>query len=108
MPTYILHQQATVQCMHGGTASPTRPSTRVKVGGNGVALLSSPYSVSGCQFKTPVVFTPQPCVTGQFTTAAKRVRVEGQPVLLSDSQATCAPNGTGFVVIETQTRVRAD
>ncbi len=106
MASFILHQHASVQCVHGGTASPSRPSARVKVDDKPVALQSSPYTVSGCPFKTPVIFTPQPCVIGQFTTAATRVRVEGQPVLLRDGQATCAPNGTGLNVVDTQTRVK--
>jgi hypothetical protein len=61
--------------------------------------------VAGCPFVTPAG-TPQPCVTAQWTTAAVRVKAGGQPVLLADSQATCAPNGTGTVVSVTQVRVK--
>ena len=42
-------------------------------------------------------------VVGQ---AAARVRASGMPVLLQDSQAVCAPNGTGVIVAVTQVRVR--
>jgi hypothetical protein len=38
--------------------------------------------------------------------AATRVFVAKAPVLLQDSQAVCAPNGTGVTVVATQVRVR--
>jgi hypothetical protein len=40
-------------------------------------------------------------------TAATRVTSNGQPVLLLDSQALCAPNGTPLLIVTTQTRVTA-
>jgi hypothetical protein len=104
MPGFLLHQGATVLCMHGGQAMPTAPNPRVKVMGQPVTVQPIPYTVAGCPFTTGG--SPQPCVTAQWVTAAVRIKVMGQPVLLQDSQAICAPNGTGVNVVVTQTRVR--
>jgi hypothetical protein len=41
-----------------------------------------------------------------WVTAAIRVKASGQPVLLKDSQAVCAPTGTGVNIIVTQLRVK--
>jgi hypothetical protein len=46
-----------------------------------------------------------PCVTAQWVTAAIRVTSNGQPLLLFDSQAICAPNGTPLMITVVQTRV---
>ena len=46
-----------------------------------------------------------PCVTGVWTVAAMRVTSNGQPVVLMDSRAVCAPNGTPLVAVAAQTRV---
>ncbi len=104
MPGFILHQGATVLCMHGGQAQPTAPNPRVKVGGQPVVTQPSPHTVAGCPFTTGS--NPMPCVTAQWTTAAVRVKVGGMPVLLQDSQAVCAPNGTGVIIAATQVRVK--
>ena len=105
MPGYLLHSGATVLCAHGGQATPTVPSPRVKVGGQPITTLSGPYSVAGCPFN--VSSSPVPCVTAQWTVGATRVRSGGVPVLLQDSQAVCAPNGTPVTVVVTQVRVKA-
>ena len=104
MPGYLLHMGATVLCAHGGQATPTFPSPRVRVGGQPVTTLSAPYTVAGCPFVAGT--TPMPCVTAQWIVAAVRVRVGGQPVLLQDSQAVCAPNGTPVNILVTQVRVK--
>ena len=101
----MLHSGATVLCMHGGQATPTAPNPRVTVGGQMVATQTAPWTVAGCPFMTGS--NPMPCVTAQFTTASLRVTVGGAPLLLSDSQAVCAPNGTGVNVVVTQMRVKA-
>ena len=103
MPGFLLHQGATVLCMHGGQAQPTAPNPRVMVSGQPVTTQPVPYVVAGCPF-APVV--PMPCVTAQWVTAATRVLAGGVPVLLQDSQAVCAPNGTGVMILVTQVRVR--
>ena len=105
MPGKLLHLGATVLCMHAGQAQPTAPNPRVKVGGQPVVTQSAPYTVAGCPFTVPPA-VPSPCVTAQWVTGALRVRAGGVPVLLQDSQAVCAPNGTGVNVLVTQVRVK--
>lgn len=106
MPGYILHQGATVLCMHAGQAQPAAPNPRVKVGGQSIVTQPTVYTVSGCTLPPPTAANG-PCVTAQWVTAATRVRVGGIPVLLQDSQAICTPTGTGLNVIVTQVRVKA-
>lgn len=105
MPGYILHQGATVMCLHGGQATPSSPNPRVKLGGQMVVTQPTMYSVSGCSMPPPSAGNG-PCVTGQFITGAVRVRVGGMPVLLQDSQAICVPTGTGLTITVTQMRVK--
>lgn len=104
MPGMLLHVGATVLCLHAGQAQPTAPNPRVRVGGQPVVTQTAPYTVAGCPFTTPA--GPLPCVTAQWVTGALRVRAGGAPVLLQDSQAVCAPNGTGVNVFVTQVRVK--
>ncbi len=103
MPGFLLHLGATVLCMHAGQAQPTAPNPRVLVGGQPIVTQTGPYVVAGCA----LTGTPNPpCATAQFVTAAVRVRSNGAPVLLQDSQAVCVPTGTGLNIIVTQVRVR--
>jgi hypothetical protein len=105
MPGFLLHLGATVLCAHGGQAQPTSPNPRVLVSGQAVTTQAAPYTVAGCPFN--VSGAPSPCITGQWVTAATRVLAGGLPVLLIDSQAICAPNGTPLMITTTQTRVSA-
>jgi hypothetical protein len=105
MPGFLLHQGATVLCLHGGQAQATAPNPRVTVGGQPVVTQAAPHAVAGCPFTTPAS-NPLPCVTAQWVTGATRVLVGGVPVLLQDSQAVCAPNGTGVQNVVTQVRAR--
>jgi hypothetical protein len=105
MPGFLLHQGATVLCLHAGQAQPTAANPRVKVGGQPVVTQTAPYTIAGCTLPPPTAANG-PCVTAQFVTAATRVRAGGMPVLLQDSQAICAPTGTGLQVILTQIRVK--
>lgn len=105
MPGYLLHVGATILCAHGGQATATSPSPRVRVGGQPIVTQPSPHTVAGCPFTTPAG-NPLPCVTAQWVTAATRVRSNGMPVLLQDSQAICTPNGTPVNILVTQVRVR--
>jgi uncharacterized Zn-binding protein involved in type VI secretion len=91
--------------MHGGTAQPGAPAGCVKVNSQAVVTQSDIYTVGGCPFN--VSGAPVPCVTAQWIMAATRVTSNGIPVILQDSQAVCAPNGTGVNIILTQTRVTA-
>ena len=102
MPGFLLHLGATVLCSHGGQAQPVAPNPRVLLSGQPVVTIASPYVVAGCPFPPA---SGGPCVTAQYVTCAARVTVMGQPVLLIDSQAICAPTGTPLVNVVAQPRV---
>jgi hypothetical protein len=104
MPGFLLHVGATVLCSHAGQAQPTAPNPRVMVNGTPTVTLAAPYVVAGCALPPPPAANG-PCVTAQFVTAATRVTSNGQPLLLLDSQAICAPTGTPLIIAVTQTRV---
>jgi hypothetical protein len=104
MPGFLLHQGATVMCTHGGSAQPVQVNARVTVGGQPTLVQSTTHTISGCPYVTGT--TPTPCVTAAWTVAATRVTSSGQPLLLKDSQAVCAPNGTPVNVVVTQVRVK--
>jgi hypothetical protein len=103
MPGFLLHVGATVLCTHGGQAQPTTPNPQVMVSGQPTVTMAAPYVVAGCTFPPPPNGNG-PCVTAQFTTAATRITSNGQPLLLLDSQAICAPTGTPLLITVTQTR----
>jgi hypothetical protein len=103
MPGFLLHQGATVTCLHAGQAQPVSPYPRVRVSGQPIVTQVATYMIAGCTL--PSSGSPA-CVTAQWVTGAARVRAGGVPVLLRDSQAICAPTGTGVTVLVTQTRVR--
>jgi hypothetical protein len=105
MPGFLLHLGATVLCAHGGQAQPTASNPRVRVSGQPVTTQAFPYVIAGCPFTLPSGI-PQPCVTAQWVTAAIRIKVMGQPVLLQDSQAVCTPNGAPLNIAVTQLRVK--
>ncbi len=105
MPQYLLHQGATVLCAHTGQAQPTAPVPRVRVSGQPVVAQATPYMITGCTMPPPSGGNG-PCVTAQWLTAAIRLRAGGQPLLLRDSQAICAPTGTPLTVVVTQVRVK--
>jgi len=104
MPGYLLHQGATVMCAHGGSAQPAQVNPRVTVGGQPTLVQSTTHTIAGCPYVTGNV--PTPCVTGQWTLGASRIASAGQALLLRDSQAICAPNGTPVNVVVTQVRVK--
>jgi hypothetical protein len=103
MPGPLLHQGATVMCAHGGQAQPMAPNPRVLVSGMPTVTIATTYAIVGCTF-APTVGNG-PCVTAQFVTAAVRITSNGQPLLLLDSQALCAPTGTPLMPPVAQTRV---
>lgn len=104
MPGFLLHQGATVLCSHAGQAQPTVVNPRVMVNGLPTVTIAAPYVVAGCTMPPPPSGNG-PCVTAQFTTSATRITSNGQPLLLLDSQAICAPTGTPLMIVVTQTRV---
>lgn len=103
MPGPLLHVGATVLCAHGGQAQPTAPNPRVTLDGQAAVTLPAPWTVAGCPLPPPSAGTG-PCVTATWTTASTRVRSNGQPLLLADSQAVCAP--TGFPLFPTAFQLR--
>jgi hypothetical protein len=103
VPGPLLHVGATVLCAHGGSATPTVPNPRVLVSSQPTATMAAPYTIAGCPFN--VSGSPVPCVVGTWVVAALRVTSGGQPLVLMDSQAVCAPNGTPLVPVAAQTRV---
>jgi len=103
MPGALLNQSALIFCLHSGVAQPTISDLRVQVAGSPVVTQDVPYMVAGCALSA----SGNPCVTGNFVTAAIRVTAGGVPVLLQDSQAVCVPNGAGVIVAMTQPRVTA-
>lgn len=103
MPGFLLHLGATVLCSHAGQAQPTVANPRVLVSGQPTVTLAAPYVVAGCAMPPPPGGNG-PCVTAQFVSAATRLTSNGQPLLLLDSQAICAPTGTPLLIVATQTR----
>jgi hypothetical protein len=103
MPGTLLHVGATVLCAHGGQAQPTVPNPRVLVSGMPTVTFAAPYVVAGCAMPPPPSGNG-PCVTAQWLTAATRITSNGQPLLLLDSQAICAPTGTPLLIVATQMR----
>lgn len=104
MPGFLLHQGAVVLCSHGGQAQPTTPNPRVTVNGMPTVAVSGPWAILGCTLPPPPAANG-PCLTAQFFTSSLRVTSMGQPLLLLDSQAICAPTGTPAQTISAQTRV---
>ena len=104
MPGFLLHLGATVMCMHAGQAQPVVTNPRVRVSGQPTVTQASTYTIAGCPFVPPS--GNGPCVTAQWVVAAVRVRSNGVPVLLQDSQAVCVPTGTGLNAVVTQLRAR--
>jgi hypothetical protein len=104
MPGFLLDVSSTVMCSHAGQAEPTVPNPRVVVSGQPTVTIAAPYMVAGCAFPPPPNGNG-PCVTAQFTTGSVRITSNGQPLLLLDSQAICAPTGTPLIISVTQVRV---
>ncbi len=104
MPGFLVHVGAAVSCAHGGQAQPTVPNPRVTVSGQPTVTLAGPWVVAGCTFPPPPAANG-PCVTAQFLMGSTRILSNGQPLLLLDSQAICAPTGTPLLITVTQIRV---
>ena len=105
MPGYLLHMGATVLCLHAGQAQPVFTDPRVMVSQQPIVTQTSMYTIAGCTLPPPIIANG-PCVTAMWVMAATRVRAGGVPVLLQDSQAVCAPTGTGLNIIVTQVRTK--
>ena len=104
MPGFILHVGASVLCSHGGQAQATTANPSVTVSAQPSVTMPAPWLIAGCTLPPPPAANG-PCVSAQFVTAATRLTSNGQPLLLLDSQAICAPTGTPLLIVSTQTRV---
>lgn len=94
MGAAILQLGCSVQCPHGGLASPVNSNARVRVGGSFALLASDPWLVAGCPLN--VSGAPHPCLTVEWSGQAGRVTVGGQAVLLATSVGLCKA-GDGVV-----------
>jgi len=101
MPGFLLHVGATVQCAHGGRATPITPNTSISAGGQPTVTLSSQWSIAGCPFPPN---SGGPCVTGQFTVGTTRVTSNGQPLAIIGGTGTCIPTGVPLLAVSAQTK----
>jgi hypothetical protein len=106
MAAALLHEQATVQCAHSGSAEPTVTNTRVTVDNKATVLQAPPWRISGCSQPPPNAGNG-PCATATWSSGTTRVTSQGQPLLFMTSQATCVPTGTPLSPQSAQTRVLA-
>lgn len=83
----VLQLGCTVQCPHGGMATPVNSNARVRVGGAFALLADDPWVVAGCPLN--VAGAPHPCVLVEWSGEAQRVKVGGRPVLLATSVGLC-------------------
>jgi hypothetical protein len=106
---YLQNVGLTAMCPHGGSVTVISSNTRVKAGGQFVALMGDTFIIAGCAFTIPPG-KPQPCTTIQWLVPAMRVKIMGKPVLLKSSIGLCLsaeqiPQGPPSV-INTQMRVK--
>jgi hypothetical protein len=88
MGVAILQLGCTIQCPHGGSGTVVNTNTRVKVSGSYALLSTDTYTIAGCPFTLPGP-KPSPCVTIQWQSEAKKVKVTNKPVLLQTSVGLC-------------------
>src|SRR5262245_22532303 len=101
---FLLHDKATGKCSHGASARPLIGNPRVKLGGQPVLTIASPFVIGSCPNMVGAVKFP--CLLGVFAKGATRVKVMGLPVLLDTSKATNAPTGVSTTITSTQSRVK--
>ena len=87
-----------------GRRQPTVPNPRVLVSGQPTVTITAPYVVAGCAFRRRRRARPLRHRAMDHGLAT-RVLSNGQPLVLFDSQAICAPTGTPVSIIGTQMRV---
>ncbi len=97
MSAKLLHEGATVKCVHSGQAQPMAPNPRVKIRGKMLVTRKSPYTIAGCSAYTQ-------CSIANWNTAATRVKANGDPVLLSNSKSRTV-NGTELKILVTEKEV---
>jgi hypothetical protein len=106
MPGFLIHVGASLLCSHGGQAQASVSNPRVTISGQPSVTIAAPWLVAGCALPPPPGANG-PCISAQFVTAATRLTSSGQPLLLFDSQAICAPTGTPLLIVASQTRATA-
>jgi len=95
MPGFLLHvAQRPVRAQVVKHSPRCRP--RVTVTGQPTVTMTTPYA---SQAVLSMSVACRPCVTAQWVTAAMRLTSNGPPLLLLDSQAICAPNGTPLLIV---------
>jgi hypothetical protein len=104
MPGFLLHQGASVMCLHGGQATPPAPNPRVTLMGMPTATIAVPWVVAGCPGIPPTV---PPCVTGQWVLGTLRVTSMGQPLVVQSGMAITAPGAATLMPVSMQSRVTA-
>ena len=91
MPGYLLDEDTTIQCPHGGSVTQKPQKTKLTLAKKKVYVLddfSAPSPViSGCNFMISGV--PSPCMTIRWLMPASKVGVDGSQVLLSSSIGLC-------------------
>lgn len=107
MPSPAVTIGAAIICPHGGAVAIASTNARVTAGGLPIATIADVFPVAGCAFAQGP--QPLPCVSVLWTSAAQRVRINGQPPVLQTSTAVAlradgAANGPATAVA-TQTRV---
>jgi hypothetical protein len=101
MAGYLVQLSAAVICAHGGAAHPLAPNPRVRLSGSPVVTRAAPCAIAGCSSTAP-----GPCITATWLTGSLRVKVLGQPAVLSDSLSACMPTGQPLKILTTQMRVK--
>ena len=105
MAGFLLHQGATVMCLHGGQAMQAVPNPNVLVSGTPTSTTSAPWTVAGCP-GVPAASIP-PCVTGAWLMGTLRVTSFGQPLVVQSGLALTIPSGATLLPLSMQTRVTA-
>lgn len=103
MPGFLLHVGATVQCAHGGRATPASPNQSVTAGGKPTSTIASPWTIAGCPNPAQA---GGPCTTAQWTTGTTRVTSNGQPLAISTGTATCIPTGVPLMTVQSQVKAK--
>jgi uncharacterized Zn-binding protein involved in type VI secretion len=107
--TQLTHVGITAMCPHGGPVQVVPGNPRVRLSGQPAATTADQFLIAGCPFVIGSV--PSPCMTIQWMVPAMRVRIGGQPAVLSTSTGLClaatqAPQGPPQIAV-TQLRVKA-
>ena len=102
--TQALTQTTLATCAHQGRAEAQPLTRQVAIDGSPLLAAADVPLISGCTLPPPA---GGPCTTATFATAAARVRLAGQPLVLQTSVALASPTSTPTTVVNTQTRVRA-